>query len=364
LREPDGSSTRPFKCIYNLTRADLARVEDTAVDLIDVPMQFDKQAVVEWLDGTRLPESASSPEGLALLSNVMNVLVYLGAEALVDGIALELAEAVDAREMKMKDALVACNYEVAFTRALANLYDDPPRFRRAPIDTQPTHFVAALVKPNGVVERVEIAHVNAIVRIARLLYRGPVDAPEMMIVPDRFVGCCDVLRLDTALRPEASETVSRNVNGILEVYFDKYRPDPDNALPASFIHPNVVAGSVVCVLRWYHSTRGEGDSFTRLPQPWVRCSGFASLPEAWICDKLWMVLGKWIAGGHEVLTEDVGVVQEEHKEIHDTLVRLTNVQTALRHATRVSYGSYVDTERTSTRVSYGSYNEIVEVLQF
>jgi hypothetical protein len=319
LRDPDGSSTPPFHCVYHLALAD-----DPTVLLLDVPMKFHKQVVVEWLDGTRLPESACTPEGLALLSSVMRVLAFLGADALVNGIARELAEAVQERNVKMKDALAACNHEVAFTRALADLYDRPlPRFQLTPLDTQPRHFVAALVKPGGVVERVEVAHVNATISIARLLYVGPVIEPcYEMVLPAFRLGFREVLRLDKACK------FTRHVNGTLDVYFDKGRHNPDEGVPASFLHPNVVSGSVVCVLRWYH---------TRLQEPWLRCDGFASLPEPWIRDELWRVLGKWIAGGHEVLSEDIGVV---HGDIHDTLMRLTDVQTALRHATRVSYGSY------------------------
>jgi hypothetical protein len=295
-------------------------------------MQFHKQAVVEWLDGTRLPESACTPEGLALLSSVMRVLDFLGADGLVVGIARELAEAVHARKVKMKDALAACNHEPAFMRALADLYDQPlPRFRLAH-DTQPTHFVAALVKPGGIVERVEVAHRDALHSIARLLHPECLHADRM--------GFCNVLHMDTDCYvqrdgPNHDDPYNwRSVQGTVQVYFDKSRRNPDDALPASFIHPSVVPGSVVCALRWEHAVYCEEDyAFTSETEPWLRCDGFASLPEPWIRDELWRLLGKWIAGGHECLHED------DHGDIQDTLMDLVDMQTALRHATQVSYGS-------------------------
>jgi hypothetical protein len=376
LREPDGSCTPPFNCVYHLALAPpgadsdgdaLVWTAQNSTVVLDVPMQFLKPAVVEWLDGTRLPEYVRTPEGLARLSTVMPVLVFLGADDLVDGIAGELAKAVHAREVKMKDALVACNHEVAFTRALADLHDQPlPRFQVIPRDTQPTHFVAALVKPGGVIERVEIAHADALVSIARLLYAGPVRRPEEMVLPADCIGFRTVLDLSEAGLWEDEEAeldpdpyplpngvewdpkyllmvAGTTVNGSVRVYFDKSRRHADDALPASFIHPNVVAGSVVCVLRWEHTVLGDDgvhDKFTYHPEPWLLCEGFASLPEPWVRDYLWTVLGKWIAGGHEVLGHEVLDDDNYDKDgdMHDTLFDVAYVETALRHAIKVSYG--------------------------
>jgi hypothetical protein len=401
LRDNDGSSTPPFHCVYHLALAppgppdsgDEAMIaqEDATVLLFDVPMQFHKQVVVEWLDGTRLPESASTPEGMALLSSVMRVLDFLGADALVDGIARELAEAVQERKVKMKDALAACNHELAFTRALADVYDRPlPRFRLAPPDARPTHFVAALVKPGGVVERVEVAHRDALASIARLLYAGPMRRPEEMVLPADCLGFREVLYTGTNVtaygdaqedsdahlddssdedsdahpddssdedsdahpqhllrvqdtKVEGTELLSvqaTNVEGTVQVYFDKSRRHPYDALPASFMHPHVVAGNVVCVLRWKHLVYGDDCDnyyFTNHPEPepWLDCDGFASLPEPWIRDELWRVLGKWIAGGHKVLID-----MEPNENLVNTLIRLMDVKKALRHATEVSYGRY------------------------
>jgi hypothetical protein len=55
-------------------------------------------------------------------------------------------------------------------RELAILYDRPlPRYQLASPDAEPTHFVAALVKPGGRVERVRVAYMDPLASIRSLL---------------------------------------------------------------------------------------------------------------------------------------------------------------------------------------------------
>jgi hypothetical protein len=334
LRAPDGGSTPAFRCIYPLTLAPpaldgddggalVARAQAEDVLALDVPIPCPGDVVAEWLDGTRQPRSACTPEGLALLPRAMAVLAFLGAVDLVDAIARALAQAVHGRRVKMGEALAACNHDVAFMRELALLYDrPPPRFQMAPPDAEPTHFVAARVTPGGGVERVRIVYRLALRSIASLLGLHSADVVRRSDVREWYVATREDEEGNEDV--DSNEDVDCNVEGTLQVYYDCRRVPPGPQ--ASYIHPTV-GGDVLCVLRWAYD------------MPDRECDGFASLPDAWLGGRLVQALDQWIQAGRDstVLVGE-GDGDAGDAAIAETLGRIADVSTGLRHATKLCYG--------------------------